>query len=94
MERRRSIVARGRTHFIVYGIMLRWGLPAFALMVAWSWFDNHGWHTVPFEEMRGDLLEGALSFGACALVSYLYGAWSWRQLEESVMPGADTGANK
>jgi hypothetical protein len=84
MERRRKMVAQGRRHFIVWNIMLRWGLGAFALMAVWSWFDNHGWSLVPFEAMRGDLLEGALSLAACAGVSYLYGTWAWRQLEDSV----------
>src|SRR4051794_23443875 len=94
MERRRLVVAKGRTNFIVYSIMLRWGLGAFALMTLWSWFDNHGWHAAPRAEWGADIVEGALSLVACAVVSYLYGAWAWRQLEESLGASAGSSVNR
>lgn len=78
IERRKSIQARGRRHYIFYRGVLGWGLPVFVLTTLWSWHDSHGWHVPRPASTHLEIERLAVRLIIWSVAGYFFGATMWK----------------
>ena len=89
LEVRKKLVAKGRSHFIFYTGMLRWGGSVFVLTTLWSWHGRYGWHAPPRAELLSNSLYVAFRLALWLTGGYFFGVRLWRKivLEDTATEG-------
>jgi hypothetical protein len=77
---RKKIEAKGRSHFIFYTGMVRWGFSMFVLTTLWSWHDKYGWHTPPRAHLFSNCVYVTFCLALWLTAGYFFGSRFWKKL--------------
>jgi hypothetical protein len=77
---REKIEAKGRSHFIFYTGMLRWGLSVFVIQTLWKWHSKYAWHTPPRADMFSNFIEMTFSLALWLTAGYFFGSRLWKKV--------------